>query len=75
MDKRGMPMYHVGEYGAGRYAYFDTLSDAWHYALPSKPGKEVLDLIQRPRVRAATVGQGCHGQGRHGRAGGARKGS
>jgi methylmalonyl-CoA/ethylmalonyl-CoA epimerase len=27
MNERGMPLYHVGEYGTGRYAYFDTLSD------------------------------------------------
>jgi methylmalonyl-CoA/ethylmalonyl-CoA epimerase len=26
MGKRGMPLYHLGEYGSGRYAYFDTLS-------------------------------------------------
>ncbi|MGA2973711.1 MAG: VOC family protein [Spirochaetia bacterium] len=26
MKNRGMPLYHLGEYGSGRYAYFDTLS-------------------------------------------------
>jgi methylmalonyl-CoA/ethylmalonyl-CoA epimerase len=26
MGKRGLPLYHLGEYGSGRYAYFETLS-------------------------------------------------
>jgi hypothetical protein len=25
MNSRGMPLYHVGEYGAGRYSYYETL--------------------------------------------------
>lgn len=26
MGERGMPLYHLGEYGSGRYAYFETLA-------------------------------------------------
>jgi hypothetical protein len=26
MNELGMPLYHLGEYGSGRYAYFETLA-------------------------------------------------